>query len=66
METIAQTTIVKLTLLGALLLLGACSSDGKLFDNNCTGHATFENPAYCTGTLHPNAGPWANGANKAG
>ena len=61
-----KTPIVKLTLLGGLLLLGACSADSKLFDNNCTGHAMVENPNYCSGTLHPNAGPWANDANKAG
>ncbi|WP_395021964.1 hypothetical protein [Dongia sp.] len=46
----------KMLSLAALLtlgLLGACTEM-----NNCTGNG-FENPEYCTGTLHPNAGPYA-------
>lgn len=57
-------TTVLIALLGGLLLLGACSSDSKIFDNNCTGNAMVENPDYCTGTLHPNAGPWAGGGGQ--
>ena len=36
-----------------LLALGGCTTM-----NNCTGNG-FENPDYCTNTLHPNAGPYA-------
>ena len=46
---------IRLALLGSLLLLGACTSM-----NNCTGNG-YASPEYCTGTLHPNAGPWAHG-----
>ena len=46
-------TIIQLTLLGTLLLLGACTSM-----NNCSGNG-YANAEYCTGTLHPNAGPYA-------
>jgi len=42
-----------LAALFTLALLGACTEM-----NNCTGNG-FENPEYCTGTLHPNAGPYA-------
>jgi hypothetical protein len=45
--------LISLATLGTLLLLGACTSM-----NNCTGNG-FENPEYCTETLHPNAGPYA-------
>jgi len=46
----------------ASLLLGACdNASSTFFDNNCSGNAAIENPDYCTGTLHPNAGPWAGG-----
>jgi hypothetical protein len=48
-----------LALVGGMLALGGCA-DSKIFDNNCTGNAMIENPQYCTDTLHPNAGPWAN------
>ena len=53
-------TLIHAAMLGTLLLLGACT-DSKVFDNNCSGNAMIENPDYCTGTLHPNAGPWAGG-----
>jgi hypothetical protein len=39
--------------LAGLLTLGACTSL-----NNCSGNG-FANAEYCTGTLHPNAGPYA-------
>ena len=51
---------IHLTVLGSLLLLSACAAGSGLFDNNCTGTHGIVNPDYCTGTLHPNAGPWAN------
>jgi len=44
--------------MAAVLLLSACDSSSKWFDNNCTGNG-IQNPSYCTGTLHPNAGPYA-------
>jgi hypothetical protein len=51
---------MKLAVLGGLLLLGACDpSSSKLFDGNCSGNAMIQNPEYCTGTLHPNAGPYS-------
>jgi hypothetical protein len=43
--------LLSLAALG-LLALGGCTEM-----NNCTGNG-FENPEYCTGTLHPNAGPY--------
>jgi len=56
-------TILALTapmvVLGGLLLLNACTGM-----NNCSGNG-FENPDYCTGTLHPNAGPYAGPEKKA-
>ena len=48
--------------LGGLLLLGGCFTNSKIFDNNCTNNGMIENPQFCTGTLHPNAGPWSGGA----
>ena len=45
--------VLPLVTLAGLLLLGACTSW-----NNCSGNS-FANPDYCTGTLHPNAGPYA-------
>jgi hypothetical protein len=45
--------LLSLATLAGLLLTGACTEM-----NNCTGNG-FENPDYCTGTLHPNAGPYA-------
>jgi hypothetical protein len=54
--------LLSLATLGSLLLLGACDhSSSSLFDGNCSGNGAIENPAYCTSTLHPNAGPYANG-----
>lgn len=47
-------------LLGSLLLLGACDhSSSHIFDGNCSGNGAIENPDYCTGVLHPNAGPYS-------
>jgi hypothetical protein len=52
--------LVSLATLAGLLLLGACDhASSSIFDNNCTGNGAIENPDYCTGTLHPNAGPYA-------
>ena len=46
--------------LGGLLLLGACDhSTSHIFDGNCSGNGAIENPDWCTGTLHPNAGPYS-------
>ena len=46
--------------LGGLLLLGACDhSSSSLFDGNCSGNGAIENSEYCTGVLHPNAGPYS-------
>jgi hypothetical protein len=54
--------LLSLAALGGLLLLGACDhSSSSLFDGNCSGNGGIVNPAYCTGTLHPNAGPYASG-----
>jgi hypothetical protein len=52
-------TLLTLTMMGALLLVAGCDSSSRIFDNNCSGNAMIKNPSYCTGTLHPNAGPWA-------
>lgn len=49
-----------LTVMAALLLLAACDfSSNRMIDNNCTGNGMIKNPAYCTGVLHPNAGPYS-------
>lgn len=48
-----------LALLAALLLSACDPATSSVFDNNCSGNAMIANPAYCTGTLHPNAGPWS-------
>ena len=53
-------TLIQIAVLGTMLLLGACS-EGTMFDTNCSGNGAIKNPDYCTGTLHPNAGPWADG-----
>ena len=45
--------LLSLTALAALLALGACTSM-----NNCSGNG-YANAQYCTGTLHPHAGPYA-------
>ena len=50
---------IQMMVLGGLLLLGACTAGKGIFDNSCTGTGGIVNPDYCTGTLHPNAGPWA-------
>ena len=49
---IMRKILLSLACLG-VLALGACTTM-----NNCTGNG-FENAEYCTGTLHPNAGPYA-------
>ena len=54
-------TLIHVAMLGSLLLLAACGSASSVFDNNCSGNGAIENPDYCTGTLHPNAGPWSGG-----
>jgi len=45
--------VLSLAALAGLALLGGCTSW-----NNCSGNG-FANKDYCTGTLHPNAGPYA-------
>ncbi|HEX9448011.1 MAG TPA: hypothetical protein VF920_08520 [Dongiaceae bacterium] len=55
-----KTSRLTLTLMAALLLLTACESSSRLFDNNCTGNGMIQNPGYCSSVLHPNAGPYAN------
>ena len=51
-------TILCLVTLGGLFLLGACTQL-----NSCTGNG-YLSPEYCTGTLHPNAGPYGTVHNK--
>ena len=46
--------LLSLIALGGLTLLGACTTS-----NNCSGNG-YDNAEYCTGTLHPNAGPFAH------
>jgi len=57
---LARRTLLPVALLTSLLTLGACS-ESSVFDTNCSGNGAIENPDYCTGTLHPNAGPWSGG-----
>lgn len=57
-ETKMHKTLINLAVLGSLLLLGACAGS-KWFDTNCSGNGAIENPDYCTKSLHPVAGPWA-------
>jgi hypothetical protein len=45
--------ILCLAALGVLAITGCTSM------NNCSGNG-WANPDYCTGTLHPNAGPYAS------
>jgi hypothetical protein len=53
-------SLLTVTVMGAMLLLAACDlSSSRIFDNNCSGNGMIKNPTYCTGTLHPNAGPYA-------
>ena len=49
--------IVTLAIFGGLLLTGACTTM-----NNCSGNG-YANAEYCTGTLPPNAGPYAHSNN---
>jgi hypothetical protein len=52
--------LLSLATLGGLLLLGACDhSSSHIFDGNCSGDGMITNPDWCTGTLHPNAGPFS-------
>lgn len=53
-------SLLMLTMMGALLMVAACDSSSRIFDNNCSGNAMIENPSYCTGSFHANAGPFAN------
>lgn len=48
----------QLILVASLLLLTACA-ESRIFDTNCSGNGWISNPGYCTGTLHPYAGPWS-------
>ncbi|WP_374308912.1 hypothetical protein [Dongia sp.] len=48
----------QLILVGALLLLTACA-ESRIFDTNCSGNGMITNADYCTGNLHPYAGPWS-------
>ena len=52
-------SLLILTAMGMLLLATACDSSSRIFDNNCSGNSMIENPGYCTGSFHPNAGPYA-------
>ena len=53
-------SLLTLTIMGAMLLLAGCDfASNRLVDNNCSGNGMIENPSYCTGVLHPNAGPYA-------
>jgi hypothetical protein len=53
MDKTMRNTLLSLAALAGLLLTGACTEL-----NNCSGNG-YANPEYCTGTLHPNAGPYA-------
>ena len=53
--------ILTLAVLGGALLLAGCAEDLRgaqnlMVDNNCSGNG-HQNDNYCTGTLHPIAGP---------
>jgi hypothetical protein len=52
-------SLLMLTAMGMLLMATACDSSSRIFDNNCSGNSMIENPAYCTGSFHANAGPYA-------
>lgn len=58
--------LVKLALFGGLLsLLTACDfASSRMFDNNCSGNASVQNPSYCSDTFHPNAGPFTGATEK--
>jgi hypothetical protein len=47
-----RTLILCLAAVSVLAITGCTSL------NNCSGNG-YANPDYCTGTLHPNAGPYA-------
>jgi hypothetical protein len=48
----------QLILVAGLLLLTACA-ESRIFDTNCSGNGMITNVGYCTGNLHPYAGPWS-------
>jgi len=53
--------ILTLAILGGALMLAGCAEDLRgaqnlMVDNNCSGDG-HQNDSYCTGTLHPIAGP---------
>jgi hypothetical protein len=52
-------SLLMLTAMGLLLVVAACDSSSRIFDNNCSGNSMIENPGYCTGNFHANAGPFA-------
>jgi hypothetical protein len=52
-------SLLMLTAMGLLLVVAACDSSSRIFDNNCSGNSMIENSGYCTGNFHPNAGPYA-------
>jgi hypothetical protein len=54
-----RTLILCLAAISVLAITGCTSL------NNCSGNG-YANPGYCTGTLHPNAGPYAGGMMHAG
>lgn len=51
---------IQLALIAGLLMLGACTSTSRIFDNNCSGNGGISSADYCTETLKPYAGPWAD------
>jgi hypothetical protein len=53
MDKTMRKILLSLVALSGLLLAGGCTTM-----NNCSGNG-YANPQYCTGTLHPNAGPYA-------
>lgn len=54
--------ILTLAVLGGAMMMAGCTEDMRgspnlMVDNNCSGNG-HEYDAYCTGTLHPVAGPY--------
>jgi hypothetical protein len=54
--------ILTLAMLGGAMLLAGCADDLRgqqnlMVDNNCSGNG-HQNESYCTGSLHPYAGPY--------
>lgn len=50
--------LTQLVIVASLLVLSACA-ESRIFDTNCSGNGMITNAGYCTGTLHPYAGPWS-------